>query len=393
MWSGDVGANDLADRFVSALWPYWLARGHIAEGLRHLEEALARSADPQPRIRLGHCALRHLAGHESRAVLADLRAVLNVCEATGDDYSVTQAWNLIGRLEASALGNVTRGEEAWARALEYAERRGYRAERAESMGWLMVQSVFGPLPTDQGIERCERFFASGNDPKVRAFAQVERAVLEAMRGHFGVARELLAAGTQAFRELGLNVWAANNGQEAFYVEMLADRPDRAATVLSESYDALREMGERGFLSTIAAFLAHALVAEGKYEEADRFSRLSEEAAASDDIFSQVLWRTARAKVDAARGEGVAAERLARAAVDLADAQPDQVVGQADAYSDLAEVLVVLGRAAEARECLEEAAMRHHRKGNLVALRRVRERAADLAAADRTAPGRHPGIRS
>ena len=59
------------------------------------------------------------------------------------------------------------------------------------------------------------------------------------------------------------------------------------------------MGERGFLSTIAGFLAQALCAQGEYDEAERFSRASEAAAAPDDVMSQVLWRTARAKVRAA----------------------------------------------------------------------------------------------
>ena len=40
------------------------------------------------------------------------------------------------------------------------------------------------------------------------------------------------------------------------------------------------MGERGLLSTVAGFLAQALYARGDYEEAGRFSRTSEEAAAA-----------------------------------------------------------------------------------------------------------------
>src|SRR5439155_18372667 len=136
-------------------------------------------------------------------------------------------------------------------------------------------------------KRCETFFENaGGDLKVQAFAQAERAVLEAMRGEFDLARRLLAAGTRTFETLGLNVWAANNAQEGFYVEMLAGNPRGAATMLQNSYEVLEEMGERGFLSTIAGYLAHALYARGNDDAAERFSRHSEGAAAEDDVFSQ-----------------------------------------------------------------------------------------------------------
>src|SRR5437870_12468738 len=104
------------------------------------------------------------------------------------------------------------------------------------MGWLMVMSVFGPLPTDEGIRRCKEVFArAGDDEKVRAFAQVERSVLEATRGDFDVARALLAEGHERFEALGLKVWAANNAQEAYYVEMLAGNPAGAVHALRASY--------------------------------------------------------------------------------------------------------------------------------------------------------------
>lgn len=378
-WTRDAGEPDLTLRFATALWGYWFARGYVSEGKRWLEEALSLTTERPARALLGLCALRLLAADDSREVLEDARRALRACEELGDDYSLAQAWNLIGRLEASGLGEVSAGERSLERALAYAERGDYPAERAESMGWLMVMAIFGPLPTAEGIERCKRFFAkAGDDATVHAFAQVERAVLEAMRGEFELARQLLADGTQAFQTLGLKVWAANNAQEAFYVEMLAGNPQGASTVLRASYDALEEMGERGFLSTIAGFLAHALYAQGEDEEADLFSRRSEAAAASDDVISQVLWRSSRAKVSARGGELDRAEELARQAVGLVE-QSELLNAHADALSDLAEVLAACGRSAEARSTLVEAARRYERKGNLVALRHARERADELAS--------------
>ena len=68
------------------------------------------------------------------------------------------------------------------------------------------------------------------------------------------------------------------------------------------------MGEYAFSSTIAGFLAQGLCAEGRYEEAARFSRASEEAAAPDDVFSQMLWRTSRARIRRSRETSIEPRR-------------------------------------------------------------------------------------
>jgi hypothetical protein len=303
--------------------------------------------------------------------------VLGAAEQIDDDFTLAQAWNLMGRLEASGLGNVTVGEEAWRRTVDYAEKSGYAAERAESMGWLMVMAVIGPLPTDEGIERCNEFFArAGNDETVRAFAQVERAVLEAMRGDFALARELLAEGHRKCEALGLKVWAANNAQEGFYVEMLAGNAAAAADMLRASHEAFEQMGERGFNSTISGMLAHALEAQGLDDEAEHFCRESKRLAAEDDAFSQALWRTALAKVLVRRGDLDRAVALARESVALLPS--DMLTMRSYANHDLAVVLAQAGRTEEARAAAAEAAGLFEQKGNLVALEQARRLSADLA---------------
>src|SRR5262249_24420631 len=154
--------------------------------------------------------------------------------------------------------------------------------------------------------------------------------------------------------------------EAYYVEMLAGNPPGAIETLRASYRALEEMGERGFLSTIAGMLAHALYADGADDEADHFTRRSEDLAATDDRFSQALWRGARAKVYARRGDAERAEVLAREALQLYVAS-ESLNERADALSDLAEVLTLAGRVDEARAARLEAAELYARKGNLVSL--------------------------
>src|SRR2546430_17468099 len=111
-------------------------------------------------------------------------------------------------------------------------------------------------------------------------------------------------------------------------------------------------------------MARAPYAAGEPEEADTWADRSAELGASDDALTQMLWRQAKAKVLARRGEHAEAERLAREAVAIGE-DSDFLDGQGDAFDDLAEVLVVRGKADAAAEALEQALERFERKGNVV----------------------------
>jgi tetratricopeptide (TPR) repeat protein len=234
------------------------------------------------------------------------------------------------------------------------------------------------MPVSAAIARAGELSRLTNEPETRAFCLSARGALEAMTGRFEVARRLLAEGTLVFEQLDLNVWAANNAQLTFIIEMLAGEPQAAAQALRTSFDRLAEMGEQAFLSTIAAYLAHALYESGDDAEAERFSRASEEAAATDDVLSQVLWRTARAKILAKRGDASRAEVLAREAVELVD-RTDLLNSQGDALLDLAGVLLRGEQFHAACATAEEAARRFAAKGNTVSLERATEFAAVLTA--------------
>src|SRR6476646_7912605 len=361
--------GELLLRLATALWGFWSSRVYGAEGRRALEDALELSGRRPARTLLGLCTLRMLSG-SSEHVREAAQEALEACEQLDDDYSLAQAWNLVGRVEGTVMGSLATAEDAWRQALSFARRGNYRAELAESISWLMVSAVFGPLPVEEGIARCREFLAlEGEDPTIRATCSVERAVLEAMRGELVPARELLEEGRKTIEESGLTLWTALNAQEAYLVEQLAGTPGAAIAVLRESFATLDGGGERAYLSTIAGFLAHALQAEGEDAEAERFSRESERAASPDDVLSQVLWRTARAKILGRRGEHEGAATLALEAVRLAE-PTDLLTTRADALSDLAEVLALAGRDEEAAAALGDAARLYERKGSLAALRRI-----------------------
>jgi tetratricopeptide (TPR) repeat protein len=376
-WARERQDGDLLLRLGTALWAFWSTRGYVAEGRRTLEDALRIAGRRPARALLGLSSLRVFGG-SSDGLLDDVNEALAAAEELGDPVTLAQAWNLLGRVEGTVLGSLARAEDAWLRALAYAEPDNLRAERAESIGWLMMSANFGPLPVEEGIVRCRQFHDEAvDDAFIRGNACVELGALEAMRGDFALARELVNEGLETIVGLGFSLRAAMSSQEAFYVEMLVGDLGAAERIGREAYATLERMGERGYLSSMAALLAHALSGLGELDEAERFSRTSEDVAASDDAFSQVLWRTGRAKIRARRGELAEAEALAREAVAVAE-RTDLLNTRGDTLADLGEIVALAGRPADAVAAFEQAAELFERKGNRASLERVRLAVAELA---------------
>jgi hypothetical protein len=166
-------------------------------------------------------------------------------------------------------------------------------------------------------------------------------------------------------------------------EMLAGGPATAERLRRQSFDTLKALGERGILSTVAAYLAETLYTLGRDEEAVRFTEVSEAAAADDDLASQVLWRSARAKATAGRRPSEDAEQLARDAVALAEGA-DAIGLHADALASLGDVLLAQDRGDEGASVLHEALALYETKGNTVSAEGVRRQLEEIetTSADR-----------
>src|SRR5207247_1370965 len=137
---------------------------------------------------------------------------------------------------------------------------------------------------------------------------------------------------------GLAACCARRGD----VELLAQAPAAAVHALQRQREALEAMGDRANLATCAAGLGEAMFEDDRYEEAEHWARTAEALASSDDVPTQFLWRSVRAKLLARAGDAAAAEALAREAVALADTT-DSLNQRATAKLDLARVLRTCGR--------------------------------------------------
>jgi class 3 adenylate cyclase/tetratricopeptide (TPR) repeat protein len=305
-------------------------------------------------------------------------AALPALTASGDDFGLSVAY-YAGSAAAHQRGRM----EAELMALERSVVHARRAGLPPYGGWTLLSVATarfrGPRPISELIVWLDEEAASGmRNPYLPAF----RAIALAMLGRFEEARALLTSVRKDLADRGARLQlAVATAQVGVELELLAGDPAAAATLGEEGCGLLEQAGERSFLSTAAGYLAQALYALGNLEAAEDRACSAAVLGATDDALTQTLSRQVRAKVTAACGRHAEAEEVAREAIALADAT-DLLNVQADAYSDLADVLGLGGKTDQARTVLGQALGRYERKGNTVMAERTRLR---LAGVDATGP--------
>ena len=356
--------------------------GSLARAGEVLEEAVSlaaavRNARLEARARIEQSLLRaYTDSHEGIEESRQLAAEAITCfEEAGDDLGLARAWGLLAQVSwfHSRLAEM---EQVAERALYHAERAGDRRQVSAILSDLARAALVGPKPVEAAIRRCRQLMErAGDDRLLTATIEMLLAPLEAARGRFDEARELSSRSRAVHHEFGVEVGVAGATVYAGVVELLAGEPAAAESLLTEAYSALEGMGERGRLSVAAAFISRAVCAQGRYDEAERWTAVCEEAATTEDVVSQVVWRGVRARVLVRRAEVEAGLALAREAVRLA-AETDFLQLHGDALIDLADVLRGSGRAEESAAAAERALGLYRAKGNVVAVaaaERLRER--------------------
>ncbi|MGH2635810.1 MAG: tetratricopeptide repeat protein, partial [Actinomycetota bacterium] len=252
-------------------------------------------------------------------------------------------------------------------------------EEAYILGQYTGSGIYGPVPAAEAARRCEQVLAeSGGMGLVEARALRALASIRAMEGRFDEARGLATRARSILEELGTRLRAAFVSDTLGFIETLAGDFRSAERELRAGYDVIVELGERGFQATVAAELAHALVAQGRLDDAEVLTNLSEDIGAEDDLATQVMWRSARARILAGRGRAEDAEPLAREAVVLAE-QTDDLNMRAETLLDLGEVLRTDGREEDAATAFARALELYEAKGNVVGAGDARRRLDSLDA--------------
>jgi class 3 adenylate cyclase/tetratricopeptide (TPR) repeat protein len=360
--------------------------GDLAEAAAVIEEAIEEAERAELHGLRAHSVVVRLLlmgmtdpKERSRAALQQLDDVIPTFERLGDDLGLARSWRLLAEVHMNRA-RYADADDALERAVRHARRAGAAWEEAESLGQFAGSGAFGPAPVTEVIRRCELILtqAAGNRT---AEARALRALgtMRAMEGDFDEARELVGRARTMLEDLGLRLRAAFVSETLGFIERLAGDDAAAERVLRDGYEVIERMQERGYLSTLAALLAHALVAQGRRDEADGFTKVSEETAAEDDLSSQVLWRSARALLLVRRGAVEEARDLIERAVLIADST-DDINMRADTLLDLSEVCRVAGRVGDAAAAGRHALDLYQRKGNRVSSAAAEAKLATLGDA-------------
>jgi class 3 adenylate cyclase/tetratricopeptide (TPR) repeat protein len=305
-----------------------------------------------------------------------IERAIAVFERSDDIEGLARAWRHLGLLHQLHL-EWDAEHAALEKALAFAKQAKNEREVRSIRTGLVVSLVWGPRPVLEAIDLLEQL------PRGSSLEACERdegiAILRAMRGDFDEARRLLAEERFVLTDLGLPFRIATAGAlVSGPVELLAGAAAEAVRILREASEVLEAQGETGVRSTLLGFLAEALYRLGKYDEAERATRAGEEIASVDDILSQTLWRSVRAKLAARNGDPEGALRLANKAVELLE-DSDGLDMRGDVLVNRAEVLRIAGRIEEAQADMRKALALYEQKGNAVSAGRARVALDELMA--------------
>ena len=309
--------------------------------------------------------------------LAEAEKDIAVLDAAGDEAGLAYAWRLpsLVHLNAARFDDGSAAAEAGMRHAKSAGELRLVARAAQLYAYCLL---LGSLPVDEALVRCTEISqAVEGDRKAEAYVAGITSVLVAMGGDFARARELYAWERQTLDSLGPSVMLSSTSLHAARVELLAGDPVAAEREARADFDALGLLGETYFRSTVAGFLARALLEQERFDDANAMAETAREMSAEDDVESQLLWR------------GVAARLLARSGSDddaLALAESERQIAatisspgyQADALIDTADVLIAIGRIEEAAPHLDEALRLLELKGDTTSAARVKSRLAVTA---------------
>ena len=232
---------------------------------------------------------------------ADLDEILDAAEHAAEVLEsasgTTRAWR--GRSVVSPSAHwlrcrVTPGEPLLERALEHARRAGDAAELSEIRKALIA---IRPCTVSEAIIAG----SARRSPLHRGGGGKRSRLSERYGGPPTEARELSVRSRKILEDLGLTLVLPTLDGWTGQPEMLAGDPQAAERIWRRAYQALEGLGEKGNLSTIAAYLAEAAYVQGRDDEAAELTEISESHTASDDVTSYISWRSVRAKVEGAPG--------------------------------------------------------------------------------------------
>ena len=317
--------------------------------------------------------LTHRVQTEAGDAMAELDAViaeaLPVFEAAGDGLALRIAYRAIGEA-ANMRAQMDQVAAAYEQALSYPGPAG----RTALVGYQSHARFHGSTPLTELLA-----WQDAQEPSERRsyWLRAHRSGALAMLGRFDEARALQAElRTELVERGGAKALLAALIGYGLEIEFLAGDPEAAVAAGEESCRLREELGRWAELSTTAGGLALVYAELGRLDDAERWAARAEKLGAPEDAVTHMLWRQARARVQARRGELEEAERLVREAIEIGETTED-LNSKAEARADLGEALALADRHEEAAGAVEAALARFEAKENVVRSKQMRKRLDEL----------------
>jgi hypothetical protein len=214
----------------------------------------------------------------------------------------------------------------------------------------------GPTPVPEAKARCAELLDAAPDRVTAAVVSAALGALHALAGDIAEGRSLVADARAVYDDVGSSFGATTTLVPLeLGLELCAGELERAEAIARESLGQLQAGGatNRAYSTSRALELASLLLDAGRTEEAEPLVEFGAAEAVGSDVYAQILWRSARARILARTGEPDHAASLARQATAIA-AHTDALVHRARTHLALAEVQACAGRSTEERRERDEA---------------------------------------
>ncbi|MDQ6687880.1 MAG: winged helix-turn-helix domain-containing protein [Actinomycetota bacterium] len=301
------------------------------------------------------------------ALVADVTVDLARLSSAGDGAGKTRGWLLLGTV--ANIGGHRRTQVAAGETV-LADEPSSRRDFAVAVSLVSGGMAEGPFGAQAVVDRVSELLdLAPGDPGLRAATLGPLALGHALLGQFAPARRRVAEARELVLALDKPWSQGMTALRSAQIEDLAGRPvaaERDARLAAECY---RRIGESSHLSTVAAVLAHIVCSPDRLRETQELVDRCRALAGDEDVVSQILWRTAAARIALARGRPDAAEKLLDAAASRA-AKTDLLVVKGDIHLIRAMQQRQLGNVADASRCLDRGARAYRGKGSVVLSGRV-----------------------
>jgi len=367
-------------RALIPLGRYEDAQAAISEAIG----ATTNGSDPGARVEalLTHAGLSDLRGGSVAEGKPYVEEALAIAERTGDPGQLSAAHRALGSL-AFGVGRLGDARREYEVALDAAQRSGEPIAE-ESARRLLGEAIWMGTDPAADIDRIlaeNLAFARKHGMwRMEAFELGAQAIEAARRGRIPAARRLLAESEAISEDRGLYFFVVAASSNRAYVDFLAGDSAARELALREGYEQLSALGERGWLSTIAAYLADALVDLGRVDEAEAMCAVAEEAGAEDDMVTQVGVRLVHGRLAAARGTMDEALTFAASALALAD-EGEYYEPRTRSRLVFARLLLKAERLEEARARAQEVVDLAQVRGDVIFEARARDVIERAAAAE------------